>query len=255
MRFTSVCTTAAMLPTSSDSTASPKTAGRQSTSYSRNAPTKMRSTRRERGGLRGRGHERGDRRRRALVDVGRPHVERRGRDLEAEPDQEQRETDEQHAVVEQHDLREELRDPGEVRRAGRAVDERDAVEEHRRRERAEQEVLEAGLLRREPAAVERGEHVQRDRQDLERQEDGDEVVGRRHQHHAGGRAQHQRDSTRDSRGARGAGSRSDSNSASSVAPRITDLHEHGEAVDRRREPRSRTPGTGRCRARSPTARR
>ena len=32
MRFTSVCTTAAMLPTRSDSTASPKTAGRQSTS-------------------------------------------------------------------------------------------------------------------------------------------------------------------------------------------------------------------------------
>ena len=42
-------------------------------------------------------------------------------------------------------------------------------------------------------AVERGEHVQGDRQDLERQEDRDEVVGRRHQHHAGGRAQHQRE--------------------------------------------------------------
>ena len=85
------------------------------------------------------------------------------------------------------------RDAGEVGRAGRAVDERDAVEEHRRRERAEQEVLEAGLLRREAPAVERGEHVQRDRQDLERQEDRDEVVGRRHQHHAGGRAEHQRE--------------------------------------------------------------
>ena len=99
----------------------------------------------------------------------------------------------QHAVVQQHDLGEELRDPREVRRAGRAVDERDAVEEHRRRERAEQEVLEAGLLRREAPAVERGQHVQRDREDLERQEDRDEVVRRRHQHHAGGRAQHQRE--------------------------------------------------------------
>ena len=89
--------------------------------------------------------------------------------------------------------REEVGDAGEVGRAGPAVDERDAVEEHRRRERAEQEVLEPGLLRRGAAAVERGEHVQRDREDLERQEDRDEVVGRRHQHHAGGRAQHQRE--------------------------------------------------------------
>ncbi len=147
----------------------------------------------ERGGLGRRRHERGHRGGRALVHVGRPHVERRGRDLEAEADQQQGEADEQHAVVEEHDAREELRDAGEVRGAGGAVDERDAVEEDGRREGAEQEVLEPGLLRGEALAVERGEHVQRDREDLERQEDGDEVVGRRHQHHAGGRAQHQRE--------------------------------------------------------------
>ena len=42
MRFTSVCTIAATLPTTSESTASANTIGRQSTLYSANEPTKMR---------------------------------------------------------------------------------------------------------------------------------------------------------------------------------------------------------------------
>ena len=40
-------------------------------------------------GLDARGHEGGHRRRRALVDVGRPHVEGHARDLEAEADEQQ----------------------------------------------------------------------------------------------------------------------------------------------------------------------
>ena len=47
------------------------------------ATSKSRSSDAERGGLRRDRHERGDRRRRALVDVGRPLVERRDRRLEA----------------------------------------------------------------------------------------------------------------------------------------------------------------------------
>src|SRR3954465_932054 len=42
MRLTSVCTTAAIEPTRSDSTARPAIAGRQSTEYTWNAPTKIR---------------------------------------------------------------------------------------------------------------------------------------------------------------------------------------------------------------------
>ena len=45
---------------------------------------------REGRGLRTRRQKRGDRRGRALVDVGRPHLERRGRDLEREADEHQR---------------------------------------------------------------------------------------------------------------------------------------------------------------------
>ena len=44
MRFTSVCTIAAIVPTRSDATARPHTAGLQSTPYSGNVPTKMRSS-------------------------------------------------------------------------------------------------------------------------------------------------------------------------------------------------------------------
>ena len=65
--------------------------------------------------------------------------------LKPRPDEEQREPGEQRALLEQRVLREELDDAGERRGAGGAVHERDAVEEDRRRERAEHEVLDARL--------------------------------------------------------------------------------------------------------------
>ena len=67
-----------------------------------------------------------------------------------------------------------------------AVQERRAVQEERRRERAEQEVLERGLLRQQPAATcHAREQVQRERHDLERDEHQQQVVGRREHQHAG----------------------------------------------------------------------
>ena len=45
---------------------------------------------RDRGDLRRDREERGDRRRRALIDVGRPHVERHRRAFEGEPDRRRR---------------------------------------------------------------------------------------------------------------------------------------------------------------------
>ena len=80
----------------------------------------------------------------------------------------------------------------EPRAAGDAVGERDAVEEERARERAEQEVLERRFGRRRRVAPDAGQHVDRERQDLEREEDDQQVGRRRHQHHAGDREQHQR---------------------------------------------------------------
>jgi hypothetical protein len=113
-------------------------------------------------------------------------VERDGGDLEAEPDEDESETGQQKAGREQRVGGQEVGDSRQRRRTGGAVDHRHAVEHHRRGERAEDEVLEAGLAGLQPAAVEGGEHVEGDREDLEGQEHDDEVVGRRHQEHPRG---------------------------------------------------------------------
>ncbi len=64
-----------------------------------------------------------------------------------------------------------LVDRGELHRAGEAVDQRDAVEEEAGGERAEQEVLERGLLAEQPApAGQPAEQVERQREHLERDE-------------------------------------------------------------------------------------
>ena len=84
-----------------------------------------------------------------------------------------------------------------------AVGERDAVEEERAREGAEQEVLERRLGARGDVAADAGQHVDRERQDLEREEDDQQIGRRRHQHHAGDREQHQRVDTRPPGGRRG----------------------------------------------------
>ena len=83
----------------------------------------------------------------------------------------------------------ELVEPG---RAGYREGERHAVEEERARERTEQEVLERRLRARRAHPPDAGEHVNRQRQHFERQED-DEQIGRcRHQHHAADRKERQR---------------------------------------------------------------
>ena len=133
----------------------------------------------ERRGLDAGRHERGDDGRRAFVGIGRPHVERHRRDLEREADREQPDAENRQrrrrrgALRRQRDA--DLLEPG---RAGDRVEERDAVEEERARERAEQEILERRLGAGDAGAAEPGQHVDRERQDLERDED-DQQVGRR----------------------------------------------------------------------------
>ena len=66
-------------------------------------------------------------------------------------------------------------DAVEPRAAGDAVGERDAVEEERARERAEQEVLERRLGAGGRIAADAGQHVDGERQHLERQKDHQQI--------------------------------------------------------------------------------
>ncbi len=83
-------------------------------------------------------------------------------------------------------------DLADVGGAGAAVEQRDPVEEERRREAAEHEVLHAALLAPAAAPIGGGEHVERERQRLEADEQHDQVVGRGHHDAADGGHQVQR---------------------------------------------------------------
>ena len=133
-----------------------------------------------------RGHEPGRGRRRSLVDVGRPHVERHRRDLEAEADEEQRRARRAARRSEVRTLRaRKAAISAEVRRARGAVGEGDAVDEDRRGERAEDEVLHRRLADAASRAGRTRRARRGDREDLEAEEDEDQVVRRRHEHRAG----------------------------------------------------------------------
>ena len=121
-------------------------------------------------------------RRRALVDVGRPEVERHGGDLEAEPDEEQGDAGEHEGVVAlDGDAAGQRGDHlGDVGGPDGAVHEGDAVQQERRGEAAEDEVLDAALGAAGLAAVARGEDVERQRHRLQPDEQHDQVVRRRH---------------------------------------------------------------------------
>ena len=84
-----------------------------------------------------------------------------------------------------------LGDAGEAHRAGEAVDQRGAVEQHAGGQRAEDEIFEAGLRRAHGIAVDRRDHVERQAHQFEAEIERDQI-GRRDQHqHAGGRQQDQ----------------------------------------------------------------
>ena len=134
-------------------------------------------------GLRRRRHEAGHRSRRALVHVRRPHVERRGRGLEAEADEQHREPADEQRVAAQVLRRGRRGDLLEADLAGGAVDERRAEEQDRRAEAADDEVLEPGLERALPLAVDRAEDVEGDREPLEPEEERHQVVGEAEKDH------------------------------------------------------------------------
>jgi hypothetical protein len=137
------------------------------------------------------GHERDHRRGRAFIDVGRPDVEGRGRNLEAEPDDEHGQADVDDAGrVAGGDGGGNLRN---ARASGGAEDERDAVEEERRRERAEQEVFQRRFRAFRGFTAVPGHDVRGDRRDFQRDEDQQQLDGTGHEHHADGAEENQRE--------------------------------------------------------------
>ena len=77
-------------------------------------------------------------------------------------------------------LGQEVADLAQVGRPGGSIGQSDAVDEHRRGESTEEEVLEGCLSRFPAQRVEGGQHIEGDRQDLKGQEDHHEVVGLGH---------------------------------------------------------------------------
>ena len=136
----------------------------------------------ERRDLRRRRHERGHRRGRALVDVRRPHVERRRGELEREPDEDHREPADEEELV---GLVRGGGDLDEPELAGPAVDERGAEEQDGRAEAPDDQVLEPRLERREPVDPGRDEHVERDREPLEAEEEREQRVRLEEEAHPG----------------------------------------------------------------------
>ena len=84
------------------------------------------------------------------------------------------------------------RDAGIADRAGEAVGQRRAVEQHARRQRAEDEIFQPGFRRLRVVAVEGGDDIERQRLQFEADIEADEVIGRDHHHHAD-RREHDQD--------------------------------------------------------------
>ena len=158
----------------------------------------------ERRRLAARAEERGDRQRRALVGVRRPLVERHGGDLEAQPGRDHHQPDQQtgpHRIGlrqagDAAHAREVRQLPGDradaravrinraVGRAARhAVDQADPVEHQRRRERAQQHVLERTFVGERVEFVEADQDIEREREQLQRQVGGQQLARRPEQHH------------------------------------------------------------------------
>ena len=126
---------------------------------------------------------------RALVDVWRPEVEGRGGDLESEADH-GRNDRKDHEGVERRRV-DCAGDLEEVGRIGEAVEQAEAEQHEGRRHSAEEEVFESSFGGAGAALVEPCKNVDRQAQQLERDEDDEEVLRGDEKHHASCREQDQ----------------------------------------------------------------
>ncbi len=135
-----------------------------------------------------RGKESSHRRRRAFINIRRPHVKRHGRHFEGEPGHQEHKTEDN---AERRLSVDGFGDARKGNRAGEAIEKRSAIKQHAGRQRAEDEIFEAGFRRPEIVAVERGNDVKGKRHQFEPKIERDET-GRRNQHqHAEGRQKDQ----------------------------------------------------------------
>ena len=137
----------------------------------------------ERGGLGPDRHECGDRNRRSLIDVGRPHVEGGGRNLECKPHPHHQDAQQQKRIARgrRGDVLGDLWDQGRPRRA---VDERHPIEDEGAGESSDQEVLGGRFLRTAVRSRKSASDVERDREQLEAEKDRHQRRGRAQHHHA-----------------------------------------------------------------------
>ena len=112
-------------------------------------------------------HPRHHRTGRALVDVGRPSMERHCGHLEGQPHQQQGDASQQHSVLQKDHSGQMVGDEGQASRPGSPVEQGHAVEQERRGEGPQHEVLERRLLGLDAPQVQGGQHVHGDGQDLQ----------------------------------------------------------------------------------------
>ena len=117
-------------------------------------------------------------------------MERHRRYLEGEPDRDEDDPNDQPARRFRR-AGEQLGQAGKTGGPGKAVDQRDAVEQHPRGERAEHEIFEPRLGRTHRISIEAGGHVERQTLQLETDIKGDQVAGGDHDHHPDRREQDQ----------------------------------------------------------------
>ena len=140
------------------------------------------------GNFRRSGEESGDRRRRSLVDVRRPHVEGHRGNLEAKADEQE------HKAEYETNTRAALRclgNPGKIDGAGEAVDQRSTIEQHPRRKRAKDEIFQTCLGRPHVFAIGRCDHIERQAHQLQPEIERDQIGGRDQHQHAKRREQEQ----------------------------------------------------------------
>ena len=120
------------------------------------------------------GEQRGNRGRRVGIGVRQPHVQRKQRELERDPDRDERKR-RQHRALAVH-VGEAHREVGQIERAGLEVQQADPDHEEGRADGAEDQVL-VRRQQRAPVAAQRDQHIRRQRRDLEENEDVERVPG------------------------------------------------------------------------------
>ncbi len=148
----------------------------------------------EGGRLRRHRNECRDRRRRPLVGVGRPHVERHRRHLEEHAEGHQDDSKRQHRVeVRACDGRQRRLDRCQIQGAERSVDQRHPVEQDGRRGRSEHEVLDRALVALVLELEVADQDVDRQRHQFEADVEAGEVGSGSHHEHADGGKEDQGD--------------------------------------------------------------